>query len=206
MVTRGIWSNPTGIGWSLQRNAVFNGGAAFKDFGTFVDSQGNQTLLFQAGNTLYSYNLTTSVETAYTGSLANLSTSLVNLPTMRAFVDSTSSIAPYTVYTNGDIQPQKIVATADKNGKSTEFVIPTSTSAPTSVCVGPDGNIYATESAGNKILQIIPFTGVITEFTIPTTGSAPQSICTGADGNLWFTEQTGNKIGKMTTLGAFTEY
>ena len=206
MLTRGIWSNPTGIGWSLQRSAVFNSGAAFKDFGTFVDSQGNQTLLFQVGNTLYSYNLTSSVETAYTGSLANLSTSLVNLPTMRAFVDSTSSIAPYTIYTNGDIQPQKIVATADKNGVSTEHVIPTSSSAPTSVCVGPDGNIYATESAGNKILQIVPFTGMIKEFTVPTASSQPQSICTGSDGNLWFTEYAGNRIGKMTTLGAFTEY
>jgi streptogramin lyase len=206
MLTRGIWSNPTGIGWSLQRSAVFNSGAAFMDFGILVDSQGNRTLLFQVGNTLYSYNLTTNTETAYGGALANLSTSLVNLPTMRNFVDSTNSIAPYTVYTNGAIQPQKIVTTADKEGVSTEYAIPTSASAPTSACVGPDGNIYVTESAGNKILQIVPFTGVIKEFVVPTAASQPQSICTGADGNLWFTEYAGNKIAKMTTLGAFTEY
>jgi streptogramin lyase len=206
MLTRGIWTNPTGIGWTLQRAGVFNGGAAFMDFGVLVDFQGNRTLLFQVGNTLYSYDLATSTETAYTGALSNLSTSLINLPTIRGFVDSTNSIAPYTIYTNGDIQPQKIVTTADKNGISAEYVIPTATSAPAGICVGPDGNIWAVENSGNKILQIIPFTGVIKEFTIPTATSAPRSICTGPDGNLWFTEQTGNKIGKMTTLGAFTEY
>jgi streptogramin lyase len=206
MLRRGTWSNPTGIGWTLQRSADFNSGAAFMDFGVLTDSQGNKTLLFQVGNTVYSYNLSTSTESAYTGALTGLSTSLVNLPCMRGFVDSTNSIAPYTVYTNGAIQPQKIVTPANLNGVSTEYVIPTNASAPTSVCVGPDGNIWAVENSGNKVLQIIPISGAITEFTIPTASSAPRSICTGPDGNLWFTEQTGNKIGKMTTLGAFTEY
>ena len=206
MLKRGIWSNPRGVGWTKQRASVFNSGAAFMDFGVFIDFAGNQTLLFQVGNTLYSYNLGTSTETAYAGALANLSTSLVNLPTMRNFVDSTSSQAPYTVYTNGDIQPQKIVATADKQGVSTEYTITTAASAPEGICVGPDGNIWAVEANGNKILQVIPLTGAMTEFTIPTASSAPRAICAGSDGNLWFTEQSGNKIGKMTTLGAFTEY
>ena len=54
----------------------------------------------------------------------------------------------------------------------TEFAIPTAGSQPWGITAGPDGNVWFTESFGNKIGRITP-AGVITEFPIPTTGSRP---------------------------------
>jgi virginiamycin B lyase len=62
--------------------------------------------------------------------------------------------------------------------------------------VGPDGNLWFAEYAGNKIGQIST-AGVITEFPIPTAYSRPWDIAVGPDGNLWFTEYAGNKIGQV---------
>jgi streptogramin lyase len=80
----------------------------------------------------------------------------------------------------------------------TEFPIPTSQSSPKAITAGPDGNLWFTEQAGNKIGRITP-SGTITEFPIPTSQSTPIAITAGPDGNLWFTEEGGNKIGRITT-------
>src|ERR1035441_9673226 len=45
----------------------------------------------------------------------------------------------------------------------------------------------------------------ITEYAMPT-GNAPWGITTGSDGALWFTEYYDNKIGRISTVGAITEY
>jgi virginiamycin B lyase len=87
----------------------------------------------------------------------------------------------------------------------TEFHIPTANSQPFGVTAGPDGNIWFTELAANKIGQITP-TGVVTEFPVPTAASSPREITTGPDGNLWFTEEDGNNIAQMTTAGVVTEF
>jgi uncharacterized repeat protein (TIGR02543 family) len=90
-----------------------------------------------------------------------------------------------------------------------EFVILTSNGAPYGIAAGPDGNLWFTESGGNKIGRITP-AGVITEYLIPTTNSNPAGITAGPDGNLWFTEGgemgLGNKIGRITPVGVITEY
>jgi streptogramin lyase len=86
----------------------------------------------------------------------------------------------------------------------TEFTIPTAASSPVDIVAGPDGNLWFTESAGNKIGRITP-AGVIAEFTTARGLSTPQGIVAGPDGNLWFTEQ-GGLIGKITTAGTITEF
>jgi streptogramin lyase len=48
--------------------------------------------------------------------------------------------------------------------------------------------------------------GVISEFAVPTAASQPANITRGPDGNLWFTEFTGSRIGRISTLGAITEF
>ncbi len=83
-----------------------------------------------------------------------------------------------------------------------EFPIPTADSLPIGIAAGPDGALWFTESAGNKIGRITT-AGSITEFPIPTTGGA-NLITAGPDGNLWFTAS--NKIGRVTTAGAITEF
>ena len=79
-------------------------------------------------------------------------------------------------------------------GAFTEFTIPTANSGPLGIAAGADGNVWFTETNGDKIGRITP-TGTITEFTIPTANSTPFAIAAGADGNLWFTENSGNKVG-----------
>jgi cysteine-rich repeat protein len=87
----------------------------------------------------------------------------------------------------------------------TEFPVPTAASQPRGITAGPDGNLWFTESLGNKIGRSTT-AGVITEFPIPTPNSFPLGITSGPDGNLWFAEGTGNKIGSITTAGVITEY
>jgi streptogramin lyase len=84
--------------------------------------------------------------------------------------------------------------------------LPTANSEPQGITAGPDGNLWFTESASNKIGMINPTTMAITEFTIPTANAQPYDIAAGPDGNLWFTEYAGNKIGRINpTTHAFTE-
>jgi streptogramin lyase len=88
-----------------------------------------------------------------------------------------------------------------------EFPVPTADSAPGSITTGPDGNLWFTETSGNKIGQINPTTHAFAEFPVPTASSTPQGITTGPDGNLWFTETSGNKIGQINpTTHAFAEF
>ena len=85
------------------------------------------------------------------------------------------------------------------------YSIPTPNSVISDITTGPDGNLWFTESTGNKIRRITP-NGTITEYPIPTPNSKPLIITTGSDGNLWFTESDGRKIGKITPNGTITEY
>jgi streptogramin lyase len=86
-----------------------------------------------------------------------------------------------------------------------QFSIPTGTNKPQWIAAGSDGNMWFTESPGNKVARITP-AGVVTEFTIPTANSNPQGIISASDGKLWFTESAGSKIGAITTAGAITEF
>ena len=196
MLTRGIWSNPTGIGWQPQRTGTFNHGAAFMDFGVFEDFLGNQTMLFQVGDQVYSYDLTTSVETAYTAPLTALSTSLVNLPCMRSFVDNTGIAAPITVYCNGDIQPVEITGTAAGDVEFMPFLATgNSTTTP------PNGGVFGE----NYSISTLSPGSMIASYPITASGT-PYNCCAGPDGNLWYTDFTNSKIGKITPAGVVTEY
>src|SRR5262249_26244187 len=84
---------------------------------------------------------------------------------------------------------------ADSTGAFTEFSPPTGGSKPQGITTGPDGALWFTEEAGNRIERLTT-DGHFTEFGIPTAGSAPFQIVTGLDGNLWFTELAG-KIGEV---------
>lgn len=71
---------------------------------------------------------------------------------------------------------------------------------PSSICAGPDGNLWVAESGTNKVARVTPL-GVVTEFPTTSSPSGPYWVCVGGDGNIWFTENTANKIGKMSTSG-----
>ncbi len=89
-------------------------------------------------------------------------------------------------------------------GIITEFAVPTAASAPVfGIAAGPDGNLWFTEFAGDKIGRI-SLGGTFAEFPLAS-GAAPTGIVTGPDGNLWFSETGHSKIGKMTTGGVLVD-
>jgi streptogramin lyase len=91
------------------------------------------------------------------------------------------------------------------SGLITEFSLPATFSQPARIALGPDGNLWFTESGTDKIGRITP-AGTITEFDIPTAKSSPFGITLGPDGNLWFVEQQGDKVGRITPAGTITEF
>lgn len=62
------------------------------------------------------------------------------------------------------------------------------------IALGPEGNLWFTESHAGRIGEINPITHETSDFETPT---APSGIATGADGNLWFTEYESNRIGEI---------
>ena len=86
----------------------------------------------------------------------------------------------------------------------TGFDLPTKESAPTGITSGPDGAMWFTEYAADKIGRITN-AGKITEFGLDK-DSGPTSIVTGTDGALWFTMQDGNAIGRITTSGTVSRF
>jgi len=92
------------------------------------------------------------------------------------------------------------------DGPITEYPIPTGESNPSAIAPGPDGAMWFTEAAGDKIGRI-DSTGKITEYPIPTANAQPNGIVTGSDGNIWFSETHADKIGKLVpSTGAIAEY
>ncbi|HEY1978048.1 MAG TPA: hypothetical protein VGG89_15970 [Candidatus Baltobacteraceae bacterium] len=71
------------------------------------------------------------------------------------------------------------------------------------LCVGPDGNIWAT-GASSGAIEKIDSSGHYT--TYPLLGTQPLGISVGSDGNLWFAEASAGKIGRITTSGTITQY
>lgn len=71
------------------------------------------------------------------------------------------------------------------------------------LCLGPDGNVWATGASSGAILKI-DSSGHYTMY--PLLGTQPLGISVGSDGNLWFAEGTAGKIGRITTSGAITQY
>ena len=88
-------------------------------------------------------------------------------------------------------------------GVSAEYSAPIE-SRPWGITQGPDGKLWFTDLATNKVGKITT-QGSITEYALPA-GSGPAGITQGPDGNLWVAEDSTSKIAKITTSGTITEY
>jgi streptogramin lyase len=64
----------------------------------------------------------------------------------------------------------------------------TAGSQPYGITAGPDGALWFTQFAANKIGRITT-AGVVREFPLPTLNSHPTGITSGSDGALWFIER-----------------
>jgi streptogramin lyase len=87
----------------------------------------------------------------------------------------------------------------------TEYPIPTADAEPGGLLSGPDGALWFTESAGDKIGRLTP-SGLVTEYSLPTPNADPSGITLGSDGALWFTEEGGAQVGRISTSGTVQEY
>jgi virginiamycin B lyase len=96
--------------------------------------------------------------------------------------------------TSAILSPQTVTITAH-----------TASGGPAGITTGPDGALWFTENAGNKIGRMTT-NGMFTEYEVPTPSSGVDSISMGPDGALWFTEHPRNNIGRITPNGVFTEY
>src|SRR5205814_2196131 len=74
-------------------------------------------------------------------------------------------------------------------------------SQPYSLAVGPDGNIWFTDTANSQIGRVT-LQGQITLFPTLTPDSIPVGITAGPGNTLWFTEEGANKLGKFN-IGKF---
>src|SRR5262249_15196799 len=76
------------------------------------------------------------------------------------------------------------------------------------ITVGPDGNLWFTETKADRVARVNPTLTTITEFGAGiTAGAAPAGIVTGPDGALWFTEAnaaTTGAVARITTAGTVT--
>jgi len=88
----------------------------------------------------------------------------------------------------------------------TEYFMNTAASAPTFLHLDANGDVYATEAAGNNIVFLDTSTGNQTEYPITTPAATPEGLDIDPDGNIWFTEYDASQVGRMTPGGVFTEF
>jgi virginiamycin B lyase len=72
------------------------------------------------------------------------------------------------------------------------------------IAVGPDGKLWFTNQAANRI-GMLATDGAFGPELMLTAGSSPRFITSGPDGNVWFTETSGNRIGRATVTGKISE-
>jgi streptogramin lyase len=75
-----------------------------------------------------------------------------------------------------------------------EFPLPTASASPGGIVAAPDGNLWFTERAADKIGEFNPVTHAFTEISLAP-GDPPYDLTVGPDGNVWFTQ--GAHIGKI---------
>ena len=91
------------------------------------------------------------------------------------------------------------------SGTVFDYPIPTANSGPYGITLGPDGNMWFTESNTNtnKVGKITPG-GIITDYQAPTTNAFPGDIVS-VGGTLWYADESAH-LTSVTTGGTFTQH
>jgi streptogramin lyase len=142
-------------------------------------------------------------------SLASLGT---NTGPLDLVSDTANGFIYFTMNNTGRIARINPMAGSDMAilaSESQSAVVPSGAGAGVGgITVGPDGNLWFTETNVDKIAKINPTLTTVNEFSTGImAGSAPSNIVTGPDGALWFTETNNGAtgaIGRITTAGTVT--
>src|SRR5580658_1712811 len=79
-----------------------------------------------------------------------------------------------------------------------EWNVPTNDAKPYATLATPDGSIWFTEEAANKIGCLNPKTGEFKEYPLTEDKSpSPHGIAADHDGSIWYTASSGGFIGKL---------
>jgi streptogramin lyase len=109
----------------------------------------------------------------------------------------------------GDGSDTRLVAAIGRiapSGEIAQFDQPGQGTFPSRLAVGPDGEVWFTES-GDRVGHISP-AGQIRLVSLPAE-SRPYEIVSGSDGNLWVTlagETSAGALGRITPTGEFREF
>ncbi len=88
-----------------------------------------------------------------------------------------------------------------------EWEVPTPNSRPHDPAAAPDGSLWYTGQAANKLGRLDPMTGQFKEFPLSIPDSGPHGLVADRDGNIWFTAANKGYIGKLDPKnGKVTEY
>jgi virginiamycin B lyase len=99
------------------------------------------------------------------------------------------------------------LAADDLHVQIVEYDVPTPGSRPHDPALAPDGALWYTGQAANKLGRLDPNTGQILEFPLKTPKSGPHGLAADASGNIWFTAISGGYVGKLDPkTGQVTEY
>jgi virginiamycin B lyase len=88
-----------------------------------------------------------------------------------------------------------------------EYTVPTPNSRPHDPAVAPDGSLWFTGQAANKIGRLDVTTGSFKEYPLKTRDSGPHGLVADGQGNIWFTAISGGYVGKLDPrTGQIAEY
>jgi virginiamycin B lyase len=78
----------------------------------------------------------------------------------------------------------------------TEFAVLSPQGQPYEIAAGPDGNIWFTLGAVNKIGRMAVDGSNLVELTVPTANARPSSVTAGPGDTIWFTEDDAKRIAR----------
>jgi virginiamycin B lyase len=88
-----------------------------------------------------------------------------------------------------------------------EYDVPTPKSRPHDPALAPDGSLWYTGQAANKLGRLDPNSGAFKEYPLKTPDSGPHGLVADKDGNIWFTAIYKGYVGKLNPkTGDITEY
>jgi virginiamycin B lyase len=86
----------------------------------------------------------------------------------------------------------------------TEYTVPTATSLPYAICLGPDGRLWFTEAAGNKV-GAMTTSGNFDEYPVPSATSLLTGITAVPINGLFAAEFSTRRIARVSIGGTVTE-